>query len=614
MPSLSNNGFDQGVEALESENYSAAISAFKHWLSEHPEDVDALHNLGVAQFYIHHLDAALEAWKKVLVTPNDIAKYGNTLLQAGDELQTIHKKPHLAAPFFELLLNTKPFGLTAAIRLAYCLRNSNQSQKALQLLAKSLKQYPNSLSLKLQDLFLLPIIYESTKEMDWWHTHQSQKIIELENWLKKQEKLDTQSIYLYSPIFDIMAQGRNDKKLLQQISNVWRKIFVPHNLEPTLKPRKHKHIRLGIVSGTVYEHSTMHYFHGMFEQLAQTQELETGLFYFGEKQDHYTRHMSSLVDHFLQLPMDIFVGVEAISKWEPDVLFYLDIGLESLLYTLAHLRLAPTQCVSAGVPTTTGIKTIDYYLSSHWFEPQNASQNYSETLICLDELMVNMRPPRQNNPLKNRRALNLPEDKNLYIFPHTLIRVDPELDDIFAEILKRDPQAVIYMIQDPKSGLHEHVYRRFSKKHPEQATGLQFLPWMEQTDFLNVISVCDVALDSLRLGGGNVTFQSFYVGTPMIQRPTELLRCRIASGLYHLLDMSEWIAHDQQDYIEKALKLGTNPELRKQVSEQLLAGRSKIFNQTAGVATMFNYFKQWGEQSRGTESPSSPKIITGCKL
>ena len=599
MPSHAHNRFDQGVEALELENYTAAVSAFEQWLSEYPEDVDALHNLGLAEYYCNHFSGALRAWSKALTLAPDNNDLHSAILEVGDQLQSTHNKTELSGPFFELLIDYPQYHLTATVRLAYYYNFTNQPQKALKILHLCQQEYPRNLALKLQEIFLTPIVYYSPEEMDWWHTHLSQKLDELEAWLKEPETLTSGPIFTFTPIFNLMPMGRNDRQLLQRISNVWRQIFVPQNLKPftrTPQSTTRQSLKLGIVSGTVYDHSTMHYFQGMFEQISKAQDIDAALFYFGDIEDETTQYICAQVNHVQKMPPQLLEAVALISDWQADVIFYLDIGMDSFLYTLAHIRMAPAQCVSAGVPMTTGISTIDYYVSSRWFEPaQNASDNYSESLICLDDLMVNMIPPALNQPLKSRADLGLSEDKHLYFFPHSLIRVDPELDTIFAQILHQDPRAEILFIQDDKKKLHEQILKRFQKKYPAEVDRIRFLPWVNQKDFLNILACSDVALDSLRLGGGNVTFQSFYVGTPVIQLPTSLLRCRIATGLYQILDMTEWIAQDRDDYVQKALLLGNNPLIRNEVSKNMLAGRKKIFNQTAGVEHMLNHFRAWGK-------------------
>lgn len=495
------------------------------------------------------------------------------------------------------------------MRLAYYYNFTNQAPKALSLLEQAKKKHPRNIALKLQEVFLTPIVYQSAEEIDWWHKHLSEQLSELEQWLSEPETLTNGPIYTFSPIFNLMPMGRNDRELLERISNVWKRIFVPPSLplqplSPNQTPNKTK-IKLGIISGTVYDHSTMHYFQGMLYQIANTPQIESALFYSGKIQDDVTHQIRSLVDHFQEIPTQLIEAANIIRSWQADVIFYLDIGMDSFLYTLAHIRKAAVQCVSAGIPMTTGIKTIDYYISSKWFEPETlAERNYSETLICLNEFMVNMHPPLVNNPLKTRAQLGLPKDNHVYFFPHSLIRVDPELDDLFAQILQQDPAGIILLIKESKKNLHTTILKRFKEKYPIEANRIQFLPLMKQPDYLNVLACSNVALDSLRLGGGNVTFQSFYVGTPMIQRPTELLRCRIATGLYKRLNMEEWIAQDQEDYVRKALILGTNATIRQNVSNKILAGKNKLFNQTTGVEQIINLFKAWGGLQHHNEIPS----------
>ena len=61
-----------------------------------------------------------------------------------------------------------------------------------------------------------------------------------------------------------------------------------------------------------------------------------------------------------------------------DIIFYPDIGMSAITYFLAFSRLAPVQIVSWGHPETTGIDTIDYFLSSQIIENLNSQKFYSK--------------------------------------------------------------------------------------------------------------------------------------------------------------------------------------------------------------------------------------------
>ncbi|WP_457832819.1 hypothetical protein, partial [Staphylococcus aureus] len=61
-----------------------------------------------------------------------------------------------------------------------------------------------------------------------------------------------------------------------------------------------------------------------------------------------------------------------------DILIFPDIGMGGRGYQFQILRLARAQCTAWGHPVTSGLKTVDYYLSSDLMEPVNAQDEYTE--------------------------------------------------------------------------------------------------------------------------------------------------------------------------------------------------------------------------------------------
>ena len=125
---------------------------------------------------------------------------------------------------------------------------------------------------------------------------------------------------------------------------------------------------------------------------------------------------------------------------------YPDIGMEPFTYFLAFARLAPVQCVTWGHPLTTGLDTIDWFLSGESLETEEADAHYTERLVRLRGLPTYYRKPQVAGPAKSRAELGLPESGSLYACPQTLFKFHPEFDRLLAAILQTDRRGHLAMI------------------------------------------------------------------------------------------------------------------------------------------------------------------------
>ena len=80
--------------------------------------------------------------------------------------------------------------------------------------------------------------------------------------------------------------------------------------------------------------------------------------------------------------------VERVRDGRFAVLYHWEIGSDVTNYFLPFFRLAPIQCTGAGLPDTSGIPQVDYFLSSDVCEPERAERNYTERLIRSRSLLT----------------------------------------------------------------------------------------------------------------------------------------------------------------------------------------------------------------------------------
>ena len=117
----------------------------------------------------------------------------------------------------------------------------------------------------------------------------------------------------------------------------------------------------------------------------------------------------------LPLPVDFGRAVETVRAARLDVLYYWEIGTDSANYFLPFQRLAPVQCTSWGIQVTSGIPTVDYYLSSALVEPDDATSHYSETLLLADTLLTYQSCASLDAEPRPREFFAVPAERRWYV-------------------------------------------------------------------------------------------------------------------------------------------------------------------------------------------------------
>src|SRR5208282_698753 len=136
------------------------------------------------------------------------------------------------------------------------------------------------------------------------------------------------------------------------------------------------------------------------------------------------------------------------------------------------------QCVTWGHPVTTGLGSLDYFVSSELFENAEADAQYRETLVRLKGMpYFSYRPPP---PVPRDRAyFTLPEDAHLYGCPQSLFKLHPDFDCILGDILRRDPAGILVLNQSAFAHYRhweEILRQRFATSLADVSRQIRFLP------------------------------------------------------------------------------------------------------------------------------------------
>jgi predicted O-linked N-acetylglucosamine transferase (SPINDLY family) len=210
------------------------------------------------------------------------------------------------------------------------------------------------------------------------------------------------------------------------------------------------------------------------------------------------------------------------------------------------------QCTTWGHPATTGLKTIDYYLSSESFESDSADSHYAEQLVRLKNLPCYCYRPAVPAKTLSRAHFGLPDDAHVYGCFQSLFKFHPDFDSLLGGILRRDPKGLVVLAEGFDPHWREMLWQRFGRSIPDVLQRIQVLRRVASEEFQSLNQAVDVLLDTIHFNGGNTNFKGLAVGTPIVTWPSEFLKGRITLGMYRQMNVLDCVAQAPQEYVEIA--------------------------------------------------------------
>jgi predicted O-linked N-acetylglucosamine transferase (SPINDLY family) len=269
--------------------------------------------------------------------------------------------------------------------------------------------------------------------------------------------------------------------------------------------------------------------------------------------------------------------------------------MDALTQMLAALRLAPVQCQAWGHPITSGLPTIDYFLSSELMEPPGAQAHYHENLVCLPGLSIHYLPP-DIAVASTPPGLPEPDDCVRFVCLQSLFKLLPAQDRLVARIAARVPRSQFFFISHSSPQITERYRRRlgqaFSQAGVDPQPRLHFLPQLKYGEFLGLARHADIILDSVGWSGGNTTLEALSFARPIVTLPGQLLRGRHTMAILRRIGVTETIAQNEEDYGELAARLAEDVTWRLQVAEKLQQHKALAYQDENPVRHLEKFLRQ----------------------
>ncbi len=517
--------------------------------------------------------AALHFTRALEVLPPSDPTRPRTMLRLAAALQDCNRQSE-AEQWYRRILDVDPGNRDALLCLAV-MREDSDVEEARSLMDRYTALQPGPAP-RLRRALMLPVILQSSEQIDQIRQRLDRDLDEL---------LDLKSPKVLNPEFDVGAtpfnlayHGRNNAGLLRKIARVCRSMY-PARTECARRPfSPGRRLRIGFVSTYFHAHSVGRTTFGLIRDLPRDR-FDVHVFAIAPQADDLAEAIRKSADHYASLPLDLGRARDAVDSAALDIAFFADIGMHPLTYFLAFWRLAPIQMATWGHSVTSGIDTIDYYVSSDAIEAAGSEQYHTEKLVRLPGyFMPRYRRPALVGSRVSREELGLPEGKHLYYCPQNLFKLHPDFDASIRAILERDPQAELVLLEFVRVGVAEQLRRRFELTLGTLASRIRFVPRSEHRKFLQYVAAADIVLDPFHFGGCNSSCDALSLGVPVVTLPGSQLPGRFTLGLYKEIGLDSCIARSADEYVEIALRLGRDAEYRKSVSEQISARCARLFD------------------------------------
>jgi predicted O-linked N-acetylglucosamine transferase (SPINDLY family) len=318
------------------------------------------------------------------------------------------------------------------------------------------------------------------------------------------------------------------------------------------------------------------------------------------------RRIASDVDAFHDLsarsPADVAARIRADG---------IDVAVDLTGYTtggrpeLFAMRPAPVNVAYLGFLGTSGAPFVDYMIVDRVVVPAGAEAHFSERLVFLPDSLWCYGCPPSPDPAPARPALGLPPDGFVFGAFHNGFKIGPAIFARWMELLRRVAGSVLWVLAGSADTVH-NLKREAERRgiHPGRIVSAPPLP---HDQHLARYAACDLFLDTPDFSAATTCLDALWQGLPLLACPGPTLGGRLSASALAALGLSELLARDLDDCVNRAARLATDAGALAAVRERLGTARREapLFDMAARVRELEAAFEAMVERARAGLPPAS---------
>ncbi len=327
-----------------------------------------------------------------------------------------------------------------------------------------------------------------------------------------------------------------------------------HSLLPLAK-RSHpvrKKIRVGYISPDFCQHVVIYFAYSLLHNYDRN-SFEVYCYRKGPEDDGTRQLMGSGTIWRDISGLSTRKAAQLVQQDEIDILVELAGHTANNCLPVLAYKPAPVQLCGIGYFNTTGLKSVDYFLTDHYVDPPGESDPFfSEKLLRLSRTHW-----CYTKRIEAPACVPAPCRENGYITFccfNNFAKVTDQVLGLWAEIMRLVPKSRLVL----KNAAFGNMYARLHILQRLGKSGLDLLRVEFRTATVTHMSEyqeMDIALDTMPYVGGATTCEALYMGVPVITLKGGRHGARFGVSILENIGFPEWIAQNEAQYIEKAVQL-----------------------------------------------------------
>lgn len=265
--------------------------------------------------------------------------------------------------------------------------------------------------------------------------------------------------------------------------------------------------------------------------------------------------------------------VRQIQAEKPDLIFFPSVGMSPVTLALSNLRLARHQVSGIGHPVPSGSDCIDAVATLG--ELVDPAGTWYEPVLPFDVHPLVLGPYESDVFKAASEKVRLRPDRECVVFGINAAAMKLNADFLAAvrELMGRCERPARLVFFPNFAGLnHAALSAELMRLFPDS----QVWERMPYPNYLNLLSDCDILLQSFPFGGTNTTTDALALGIPVVSLDGPELHSTIDAHILKTTGVAlDILAGDVNQWIECALSLAHNNERRKEVAKRCREGFSQ---------------------------------------